>query len=77
MKSFLSLVIVCILCVPAGVNAGKWINTDKSNYKICYESSKEGETVSWSGKCVNGMASGFETVISLEMAKNLSVMQES
>ena len=67
MKSLFSIVIICLLLVPMGVNAAaveaEWIDTDKPNCKIWNEVPAKGETVSWSGECVKGYASGYGTAI--------------
>jgi hypothetical protein len=61
MKYLYSIVIVGFLLVPLGVNAGQWFNTDKTNCKIWSTDSNTGNTVTWSGNCVNEYASGSGT----------------
>ena len=61
MKSLCSVIIACLMLVPFGVNAGEWVDTNKANCKIWKQSPDE--TVSWSGKCESGYASGSGTEI--------------
>ncbi|HUN55661.1 MAG TPA: hypothetical protein VMU29_10940 [Smithella sp.] len=69
MKSLFSIVLVCLLLVPFKVFAVESddINTDRPDCKIWNEvPAKKGESVTWSGQCEKGHASGYgEAVWSL------------
>ncbi|MBN1363588.1 MAG: 2-isopropylmalate synthase [Syntrophaceae bacterium] len=71
MKYLYSIVIIAFLLVPSVVNAGKWFNTDKTNCKIWSTEFSAGNTVTWSGKCINGYASGFGDEVWYEKGKEI------
>ena len=71
MKSKCLSIIVVLLLVPFGVNAGEWVTVDKTQCKIWSTCSAPNLTVSWSGNCESGYASGFGTVIHYENGKEI------
>ena len=69
MKYLCSLIILCLLLLPFGVNAVELVDTDKTNCKIWNQVPRSNGIFSWSGECVNGYASGSGTEILYQNGK--------
>ena len=69
MNALFSVIIVVLLLFPFGVNAGGWVDTNKTNCKMWDEKPDSNLTISWSGKCLGGYASGSGTVIWYQNSK--------
>ena len=63
LKCLLNLIVVCLLLSPIGVKAGEWTADNKTNCKVWNNDPQPNESVSWSGECVNGYASGSGILI--------------
>jgi len=58
MKPVFFVIFVCLFLAPLEVSAGEWFTDGKTNCKAWDEYSMPKETISWSGKCADGYASG-------------------
>jgi hypothetical protein len=69
MKFKLLLIVTSLLFISVGAHAGEWIVDSKTNYKAWNDYPQPNETISWSGECVDGYASGSGTIIWYENGK--------
>lgn len=72
MRLLCAAVFVCLLLVPLAVNAGEWVDTDKTNCKIWNQAPAPNQTISWSGDCLSGYAPGSGTAICYENSKEIA-----
>ncbi len=61
MRSVIVSVIMALLFCSSGFGAGEWILDGKAKCKVWNIDPRPNETVSWSGACVDGYASGTGT----------------
>lgn len=80
MKRFIFIAIIALIVFfPYGSIAGQWYSDTKTNCKVWQHFSNRvsKESVSWSGPCKNGYASGFGIVIWYDVSEVLGTYETS